>query len=227
MRELAVLRLAVVAAVVVLALLASVWYFWGCGSGVRLHSFGDWARDRGYEPGDVMPEQVGASGSSPAIDSLEGIGEFDWTTTPTTHLHLRENQISSIESGAFSGLTNLTDLRLNSRNTALTELNLAEVDFLSLSSFNVHGNRNITSVSLKNTVLNQTSLALLLDGGWQTGIGELESPFMSANGITKMDLSGIDFANITDLSVFYSCPYVDCEPPDCDYDCSPEYGRPI
>ena len=59
---------------------------------------------------------------------------------------------------------------------------------------------NITSVSLRNTVVNQTSLAALLDGGgtsyWQIGIGELD-------GITEMDLSGIDFANITDLEPLY------------------------
>ena len=71
------------------------------------------------------------------IDSLDGIGEFDWTTTPTTMLYLDDNQISSIESGdlqrtdesdgagsgcnqissiesgAFSGLTNLTQLWLD------------------------------------------------------------------------------------------------------------------
>ena len=27
------------------------------------YSFGDWARDQGYEPGDVMPWQVGRNGS--------------------------------------------------------------------------------------------------------------------------------------------------------------------
>ena len=53
---------------------------------------------------------------------------------------------------------------------------------------------NITSVSLKNTVLNQASLAALLEGedggcGFSEdciGIGNL-------NGITEMDLSGIDY----------------------------------
>ena len=48
---------------------------------------------------------------------------------------------------------------------ALTELNLAEADFSSLTEFDVEGNVNITSVSLRNTVVNQTSLATLLDGG--------------------------------------------------------------
>ena len=57
------------------------------------YTFGDWARDEGYEPGDVMPSEVDTQcpydGCSPAIDSLDGIGEFDWTTTPTTRLDTR------------------------------------------------------------------------------------------------------------------------------------------
>ena len=77
------------------------------------YTFGDWARDQGYSPGDVMPFVVDTNGSSPpVIDSLSGIGEFDWTTTPTTGLWLYGNQISSIESGDFSGLTNLGQLDL-------------------------------------------------------------------------------------------------------------------
>jgi hypothetical protein len=63
--------------------------------------------------------------------------------------------------------------------------------------FGLDGNVNITSVSLKNAVVNQTSLTVLLDGGGgSTGIGEL-------NGITGMDLSGIDFVDITGLSPLY------------------------
>jgi hypothetical protein len=107
------------------------------------HSFGELAIDHGSFPGDAMASEVSASNSG--IDSLDGIGEFDWTTTPTTWLWLQDNQISSIESGAFSGLTNLATLRLND-NTALTELNLADADFLSLAQFDVTGNVNVTSV---------------------------------------------------------------------------------
>ena len=55
----------------------------------------------------------------------------------------------------------------------------------------------MTSVSLKNAVLNQTSLETLLDGGSTSssriGIGEL-------SGITELDLSGVDFSQITDLT---------------------------
>jgi Leucine-rich repeat (LRR) protein len=235
------------------------------------YTFGDWARDQGYSPGEVMPEAVVACWPpcSPEIDSLDGIGEFDWTTTPTTelwllgsqisnikpgdfngltnleHLILLDSQISNIKSGAFNGLTNLTTLELLDSqisniksgafsgltnlellslygnqlssiesgafsrlvnltalqlggNTALTELNLVEADFLSLHRFSVQGDENISNVSLKNTVMNQTSLASLLDGGGvrYVGIGYLD-------GITEMDLSGIDFVDITDLSPLY------------------------
>jgi hypothetical protein len=76
------------------------------------YTFGNWARNHGYSPGDVMPEEVWANSSSPAIDNLDGISEFDWTTTPTLRLSLDDNQISSLESGDFSGLTALTELYL-------------------------------------------------------------------------------------------------------------------
>jgi hypothetical protein len=85
-------------------------------------------------------------------------------------------------------------------NMTLMELNLAEADCSSLTLFDVGGDVNITSVSLRNTVVNQTSLAALLDGGdipSLTGIGELD-------GVTEMDLSGIDFVNITDLEPLYA-----------------------
>jgi hypothetical protein len=98
------------------------------------YTFGDWARDQGYEPGNVMPEVVKAWLAG--IDSLDGIGEFDLTTTPTTMLWLDENQLSSIESGTFNRLTNLEWLWLGG-NTSLTELNLDKTDFSSLLHFDV------------------------------------------------------------------------------------------
>jgi hypothetical protein len=57
------------------------------------YTFGDWARDQGYSPGDVMHVWVDARESSPAIDSLDGIGQFDWTATPTTELILWSNTV--------------------------------------------------------------------------------------------------------------------------------------
>jgi hypothetical protein len=192
------------------------------------YTFGDWARDQGYSPGDVMPSWVDAVcwGCTSKIDSLDGIGEFDWTTTPTLQLDLEGNQISSIESDAFSGLTNLNRLFLgNNRlssidsgvfngltnleylwlagpDNALTELNLEAADFSSLNSFGVAGGtawcepafENITSISLHNAVVNQTSLDALWN--WCGGIRHIL-------GITMMDLSGVDFTDISDLEPLY------------------------
>jgi len=117
--------------------------------------------------------------------------------TNLTVLDLRGNQISTIEWGALSGLTNLTHLALGI-NTSMKELQLAAANFSSLTYFDVGGNTNLTAVSLRNTVVNQTSLAVLLDGGGSgTGIGAL-------GGIMQLDLSGVDFANITDLVPLYA-----------------------
>jgi hypothetical protein len=183
-----------------------------------------WARD--YEddaPGDAMPGVLEARSTDRdhTINSLRDIGEFDWTSTPTTKLYLSGNQLTSIESGVFSELTNLGSLVLNgnqlsnlesgafsglanlrwlglSHNTAITELDLANADLSSLTYFDVEGNANISSVSLRNTAVSQVALATLLDGGedWTIGIGELDD-------IAHMDLSGIDFASITDLAPLY------------------------
>jgi len=135
-------------------------------------------------------------------NQLSSIESDDFDELPNLRvLSLHNNHISNIQSGAFSGLPNLMDLRLYG-NLAMTDLNLTGADFSSLTSFDVEDNANITSVSLRSTVLNQTSLAALMDAGnsWfgptPAGIGEL-------NGITEMDLSGVDFVKITDLEPLY------------------------
>ena len=82
-----------IAVVVVLALMSPP-----AASGQN-YTFGDWARDEGYLPGDAMPSLVGPAMCH--MDSLDGIDEFDWTTTPTITLHLDYNELSSVESGGF------------------------------------------------------------------------------------------------------------------------------
>jgi hypothetical protein len=60
-------------------------------------------------------------------------------------------------------------------------------------------NASIARVSLRSAVLTQTSLATVVSGGsdsYSIGIGELP-------GITELDLSGVDFSAITDLSPLY------------------------
>lgn len=73
-------------------------------------TFGEWAASEGYSPGDVMPDRVRASEAS--IDSLAGIGDYDWSTTPTINLWLNGNQLTSIDSGVFEGLKNVRGLFL-------------------------------------------------------------------------------------------------------------------
>ena len=101
-------------------------------------------------------------------------------------------------------MTNLFELLLGG-NVTLTELNLAEADMSSLDcGCGLDGNVGIRRVSVKNAVLDQDSLRVLVEGGIYpdlspfnatplAGIGELP-------GITDLDLSGIDFVDITDLS---------------------------
>ena len=120
------------------------------------YSFGDWASDHDYSPGAVMPSEVSASYSS--IDSLDGIGGFDWITTPTTWLELEHNQLSSIESGAFSGLTNLKFLSLSTNQissiesgdfsglTNLKELRLWRNQLSSIESGAFSGLTNLTEL---------------------------------------------------------------------------------
>ncbi|MCX7426305.1 MAG: leucine-rich repeat domain-containing protein [Planctomycetia bacterium] len=115
-----------------------------------------------------------------------------------TLLNLCYNHITSLESGVFSGLGNLTTLSLH-HNRTLTNLNLEGADFTSLNRFLVTSDTLVSRVSLRNTRLNQTSLAALINGSyreWDIGIGELP-------GVTELDLSGVDFAAITDLSPLY------------------------
>jgi hypothetical protein len=132
------------------------------------------------------------------ITSIES-GDFSGLGNLTS-LSLWGNGITSIESGAFAGLGNLTTLDL-SNNTSLTNLNLEGADFSSLTYFTLMYNTQITRVSLREAVLTQTALVSLVSGNEESpeegiGIGELP-------GVTELDLSGVDFAPITDLSRLY------------------------
>jgi hypothetical protein len=73
----------------------------------------------------------------------------------------------------------------------MTHLNLEGADLSNIIHVDVT-HLNVTSVSLRNTVLNQTSLARLFSPNYPS-IAKL-------NGVTEFDLSGVDFSQITDLS---------------------------
>jgi len=116
------------------------------------------------------------------------------------YLYLFNNQISIIESGSFSGLMDLQELVLGDNHT-LTKLNLDFANFSSLRLFDVRENKAVTSVSMKNIIINQSSLTALLD---RSGCGFSQCIGISKlDGINEMDLSDLDFADITDLTPFY------------------------
>ena len=83
------------------------------------YTYGDWARDHGCSLGDVMPYEVDTRDNLPPFNNLAGIGDYDWTTTPTRMLCLEDNEISNIISSDFnsdsthSGVTKYGGLRLN------------------------------------------------------------------------------------------------------------------
>jgi Leucine-rich repeat (LRR) protein len=130
------------------------------------------------------------------ITSIES-GVFSGLTD-LRYLYLNDNQISSIESGAFSGLTALWMLLLGD-NTSMTTLNMEGAEFSELDYFDIGGNTNLTSVSLKNAVLNQRAMEGLSHGTVSPFIGIAELP-----GIYELDMSGVDFSLITDLSSLYT-----------------------
>ncbi len=75
------------------------------------YTFGEWATAEGYNPLVSLPKIMTAHNSG--LTSLLGVGNYNWTATPTTYLGLGRNQLSSIESGDFTGLTRLVDLYLD------------------------------------------------------------------------------------------------------------------
>lgn len=133
-------------------------------------------------------------------DSFRGLTELK-------DLHLQDNRIVNIEDGAFRHSAGLQALALE-RNSNLVHLNFTSAHFGNLGFwFGLSGSDSIRSVSLQNAVLSQDSLATLLDGKCRpeipptctplTGIGEL-------SGITELELSGVDFVNIADLSPLHA-----------------------
>lgn len=122
-------------------------------------------------------------------------------------LNLSANPLTIIEDGAFGHSPLLQAVSLD-QNRALTKLNLAEARLANLNFFfALDGNDAIHGVSLNNAELTQSSLVTLMEGRCRpeipptctpvTGIGEL-------SGITELELSGVDFVNITDLSPLHA-----------------------
>ncbi len=113
--------------------------------------------------------------------------------TNLNYLFLDNNQISDIS--AVAGLTNLT--RLHVSGNQIETMNLSNSNLSSLNYFLVDGNP-LTSVILADATLGQTGFNALMDGGDIPYIGIAELP-----GVLNLDMSGVDFTGISDLSTMY------------------------
>ncbi len=112
--------------------------------------------------------------------------------TNLNYLNLSNNHIS--DTSVIAGLTNLTRLLLV--NNQIETMNLSNSNLSSLTDLHLADNP-LTSVLLENTTLSQTAFDALMDGGIYTGIAEL-------SGVLNLDMSGVDFTAISDLSVMYT-----------------------
>ena len=111
-------------------------------------------------------------------------------------IQLGGNQTSQIANAAFSGMEQLENLSLGDDN--YNSLNLSYSSFRDLSYFRI-SSISITSVDMSNASLSQLAFNTLMTGGQysDTGISEL-------TGVSKVDLSGIDFLGITDISSLFT-----------------------
>lgn len=106
------------------------------------------------------------------------------------------------------GMTKLKDLRLDNTLRVKT-LDMTGFSLTSLHTFSCDD--TIYDVSLRNVTLNQTAFNALMNGGevvdevtqYACGIAELKNGYGEYD-VRTLDLGGIDFADITDLSKMYT-----------------------
>ena len=123
-------------------------------------------------------------------NQISGISAVSGLTN-LNRLSLSGNQISDIS--AVSGLTNLTTLWLN--DNQIEVMDLSGADLSSLETFNISGNP-LTSVLLTDATLSQALFNVLMGGGYP-GIADVA-------GVLDLDMGGVDFISISDLSLMYT-----------------------
>ena len=169
-------------------------------------TFGEWATSQGWFSGLPIryPTPTLVDASSASIDSLTGIGNYDWMRVPTKRLYLHYNQITNIESGAFTGLGGLTSLSLDFNQIAsiesgdftglgsLTQLTLQYNQIAGIESGDFNGLGSLTSLWVTN---NQIAG---IESGSFIGLDALTSLNLSSNRITSIE-SG-DFAGLTSVT---------------------------
>jgi len=109
-------------------------------------------------------------------------------------LDLQENQISDIS--AVAGLTKFESLHLG--NNQIEIMNLSSADLSYLHWFSIESNP-LTNVLLVDVTLSQRVFNALMDGRGPSLTGIAELP-----GVLTLDMSGVDFANVSDLSAMYT-----------------------
>lgn len=114
--------------------------------------------------------------------------------TKLSSLRLGSNHISDIS--ALSKLTNLYSLNL--ANNQIEVLDLCGSNFPSFQYFRIEDNP-ITKVCLANATLRQSTFNALMNGGTSYYYGIAEVP-----GVSKLDLSGVDFSDISDFSLMFT-----------------------
>ncbi|MGD9126732.1 MAG: leucine-rich repeat domain-containing protein, partial [Planctomycetia bacterium] len=115
--------------------------------------------------------------------------------TDLTKVFLHHNNIS--DTSPLSHLTDPRTLLLNSNN--IQTLDFKNINWPLLAYFNISQNP-LEEVFLNHAVLSQYTFDTLMDGG---GISTYQG-VAEKSDILHMDMSGVDFADITDLSTMYT-----------------------
>ena len=123
------------------------------------------------------------------ISPIAGLTRMDY-------LDLSNNQITDVS--AVSHLIKLRTLYL--RDNQISTLDLSDSCYVSLELFSLRGNP-VHEVLLVNATLDQDVFDVLMNGGgtssYYIGIAELD-------GVLSLDMSGVDFSQISDLSEMYA-----------------------
>ena len=115
--------------------------------------------------------------------------------TKLLFLYLSDNQISDIS--AVSGLTNLSGLTL--MNNQIETMDLSGSDLSSLRWFKINDNP-LKKVLLADATLSQSTFETIMYGGPSHNRG---NGVADVGGVLTLDMSGVDFAGLLDLSSMY------------------------
>ena len=144
------------------------------------------------------------------ISAVSGLTNLEYLHLPVNHinnisavsgltslyyLNLWDNRISDIS--AVSGLKNLKYLCL--WDNQIETMDLSGSNLSSLRYFTIDGNP-LKSVLLTDATLSQTTFNVLMDGG---GGGGLFVGVAELDGVLSLDLSGVDFVGLGNLSSMY------------------------